>query len=501
MNRRAAVDAAYDLMQRGALAEAEAMCRTALAAAKGRDAKAWTALGMVLREQGRVADSETAYRRAMVLDPKDVYALHNLGALLSQQDRAEEALAALQRAQALGLGARELHVNRGRALMQLYRLEESEKAYAKAVALQPRDPVAQSNLAQLRYMRGDPDFARDLAAAALANRGDIGLHLMLSDLQRRSGNLSAAESGLRALLASNGAVPETRAALASVLLEMGRLEEARVESLAANRARPHDLAILEALAGIELTLGRPEEAMQLVRPQRLKQPFEQRWIAYEATAARMLQQPLYRRLYDYARFVRIYDLEPPRGWSSMAAFNKDLIAALHPRHLFRAHPLDQSVRNGSQTARNLITERDPTIKALLAAFAGPIADYAAAVGTEPDHPVSAYNSGAGVVKGCWSVELRRNGYHICHVHPQGWISSAYYVDVPPDVDDVDARSGWIKFGQPGLPIPGQDAEHFVQPRPGRLVLFPSYMWHGTNPILGDSTRLSVAFDVVPALNK
>src|SRR3982074_3376074 len=142
MNRRAAVDAAYELMQRGALAEAEAMCRTALAAAKGRDAKVWTALGMVLRQQGRVADSETAYRRAMTLDPNDVYALHNLGALLSQQDRAEEALAALQRAQALGLGARELHVNRGRALMQLYRLEDSERAYAKAVAMEPRDPVA-----------------------------------------------------------------------------------------------------------------------------------------------------------------------------------------------------------------------------------------------------------------------------------------------------------------------------------------------------------------------
>jgi hypothetical protein len=41
------------------------------------------------------------------------------------------------------------------------------------------------------------------------------------------------------------------------------------------------------------------------------------------------------------------------------------------------------------------------------------------------------------------------------------------------------------------------AEHFVQPRPGRLVLFPSYMWHGTNPIVGDEIRLSVAFDAVP----
>ena len=33
---------------------------------------------------------------------------------------------------------------------------------------------------------------------------------------------------------------------------------------------------------------------------------------------------------------------------------------------------------------------------------------------------------------------------------------------------------------------------------GRLVLFPSYMWHGTTPITGDAPRLTIAFDAVPA---
>jgi hypothetical protein len=30
-----------------------------------------------------------------------------------------------------------------------------------------------------------------------------------------------------------------------------------------------------------------------------------------------------------------------------------------------------------------------------------------------------------------------------------------------------------------------------------LVLFPSYFWHGTVPISGNQTRLTVAFDAVP----
>ena len=61
------------------------------------------------------------------------------------------------------------------------------------------------------------------------------------------------------------------------------------------------------------------------------------------------------------------------------------------------------------------------------------------------------------------------------------------------------KAAWIKFGQPGTPtLPPLDAEHFVEPEPGMLVLFPSYMWHGTVPFAGeDASRLSVAFDLLP----
>jgi hypothetical protein len=41
-------------------------------------------------------------------------------------------------------------------------------------------------------------------------------------------------------------------------------------------------------------------------------------------------------------------------------------------------------------------------------------------------------------------------------------------------------------------------EHAVKPEPGKLVLFPSYMWHGTAPFGGDQPRLTIAFDLIPA---
>jgi tetratricopeptide (TPR) repeat protein len=488
---------AYALVDRRAFAEAEAACRRVLAATNNTSPQAWTALGVVLREQGRTAESKAAYERAIAIAPRNVHAHHNLGALLSQLDLAEESLAALDRAASLGLNAPELHINRGRALAQLYQFEESERAYTKAVALDPRNVDAQSMLAQLRHMRGDPAFARDFAAAIRANPGHLPLQFTYSELLHRAGDLGGAEAVLRDLLKSSNMAPAVRSALANLLHETGRLAEAEQEALQAALGRPGDPTLIGNFVQIELALGKPDACLPLIRTERQRRPREPRWVTYEAMATRLLGDPLYQRLYDYARFVRAYDVQPPAGWSSMIELNAAVVAALRSRHRLATHPLDQSLRNGTQTMRNLLTDRDPVIQALIGAFAAPIADYCAAVGSDPGHPLTARNSGAFALHGCWSVELHRNGFHVNHFHPEGWLSSAYYVSVPQEVEDAQARSGWLKFGEPRLPVAGLGADHFVQPRAGRLVLFPSYMWHGTNAIRGEERRLTVAFDVVP----
>lgn len=65
-----------------------------------------------------------------------------------------------------------------------------------------------------------------------------------------------------------------------------------------------------------------------------------------------------------------------------------------------------------------------------------------------------------------------------------------------------AAEGWLQFGRPDLPLPGVDRDTLVQrrvaPQPGRLVLFPSMLWHGTVPFGAAAERLTIAFDVVPA---
>lgn len=475
--------------------DAEAQYR-ALLAMQPRDPPVLAALAMSLADQQRLFEAEAAYRQALEIFPDYPLGRHNLGSLLVRMERAEEALEELTRAEKLGAQGFEIAFNRGRALLQLYRIEDAERAFADAVTLNPRHGEAQLNLARLRFMRGDRDFSRDIVAALSANKEDTQLQVLLAEVLRRAGDLKNAEALLRNLVLRTRA-PRTRAALAAVLYEANRLKEAEAEALEAAAGAPNDAAVIDTLVSLLLSRGRPDEAQAFIRTQRAKRPLDQSWIAYEATAARLLGQPLYQELYDYDRFVRIYEVEPPPGWSSMEELNAAVLKALGERHKFTIHPLDQSLRNGSQTARSLFADPDPAIQAILKAFEAPIADYASALGTDPGHPFSARNQSNARITGAWSVQLRREGFHVNHFHPEGWISSAYYVSVPEEVGDQNLKSGWIKFGETRYPTPGAKAERYVQPKAGRLVLFPSYMWHGTNPIHGSEPRTTIAFDALP----
>jgi hypothetical protein len=94
--------------------------------------------------------------------------------------------------------------------------------------------------------------------------------------------------------------------------------------------------------------------------------------------------------------------------------------------------------------------------------------------------------------GSWSVRLTQGGFHEPHIHNEGWLSSAFYVSLP---QSAGSRAGWLTIGEPQSVL-GLDMQprRVVEPRRGRLILFPSYLWHGTIPAL-PGERLTIAFDV------
>jgi hypothetical protein len=224
-------------------------------------------------------------------------------------------------------------------------------------------------------------------------------------------------------------------------------------------------------------------------------------LALRASAWRMRDDARYRALCDYARVVRAYTLDVPDGWPNLEQYLADLAHSLHRRHdPLRAHPVAQTLRGGTQVQLTPAWSDDPAIRALPQAIANPIGRYVEAIGRGTD-VLRRRNTGAARVHDFWSVRLRPGGFHLDHFHGRGWISSACYIEIPPAARDAGG-AGWLQFGQPCMPTaPALGPDYFVRPEPGLLVLFPSWMWHGTVPFANAAgrTRLTVAFDVLPAL--
>ena len=172
----------------------------------------------------------------------------------------------------------------------------------------------------------------------------------------------------------------------------------------------------------------------------------------------------------------------------------ELADTLRNLHIHQAPYPEQSVRGGTQTDRPLFFNRDPVIQLAYKKINAAVRSYIDALPPpDPTHPLLAPKRDQILLEGSWSVRLQDAGFHTSHTHVMGWISSAFYITLPQNPGP--APSGWFALGTPppelGLDL-APDAT--VEPKPGRLVLFPSTQWHSTFAFKAGE-RLTIAFDV------
>ncbi len=455
----------------------------------------------VLRALDRPEAALEVYERARAVAPQSPIAEHNLASVNADLGRYADAEAAARRAFAKGLDAPETWLVMAHALEGQGRLDDAETAYRQAIQRRAGMLKAHRDLAQLIWMRtGDAGAAAaGLATMLRADPGNPWFSAQLAAVLRHGGK---PEEAYDVLIAALARAPADRLDLelvaSAVAADLGETVAACRHAEAALQAAPEDPRAIIAAADGHLGLGRPGPAARLAEGLLERRPDDQLALARLATAWRLMDDPRYGQLYDYDAMVRGWSLETPDGWGSLDAYLKDLAAVLRAAHRVSGQPYDQSLRGGSQTHADLARMDDPAVKALFRAVDGPIRQHMAALGEGSD-PLRRRNTSGYRVQGAWSVRLRPQGFHVDHVHQKGWLSSALHIELPDAVADPAVREGWLKFGQPGVATqPPLPAERFVRPEPGRLVLFPSYMWHGTQPFGGEQDRLTVAFDVVPA---
>jgi len=501
-NGFAAITLSDFLVRAGRLEEA-LQVTAALAASPAPDPNVLATRAGVLKGLGRREEALEIYRRVAALAPNSGVAEHNVASTLGDLARFEAAQAAVERAFAKGLDAPETWLVHGRALLGQKRLDEAERAFGEAIRRRPTYADAHRDLAQLIWMRRE-----DAAAATAALDRAIATHTLdrsetheliavRAQVLKFAGEPQAAYAGLAQAIVAQPQSLALRLAAGHMAVLAGAAAEGVAHAEAALQLAPENVAAIGLLCETSLAVGDAPRASQLAAELRRLAPLDQNALAFQATAWRLMGDPRYGELYDYERLVRAWSLETPQGWTHLNDFLADLAQALAGLHPFRTHPLNQSLRHGSQAA-DLKASTDPVVLAIFEALDAPIRSHLAWLGGGKD-PVRRRNGGGYAYQGAWSVRLRPGGFHVDHIHPEGWLSSACHIALPETVAGSPDREGWLKFGEPGIATaPKLGPEHFLQPEPGRVVLFPSYMWHGTVPFGGETPRLSVAFDLLPA---
>lgn len=446
----------------------------------------------------RIEEAIPAFHEAVAAAPYSGAAELGLAVAFGQHGQFEASATAARNAIGKGADNPGARFVLARALFDGGRFDESEAQFHCVLRMNPTHVPAHTNLAELIWMRSG-----DLAAAAAeldrALRLTPALALLRiakATLLQSAGEVERGYSTLAAGLALAPDQPELH--LAAARLAIGFDPQRALAHVERAQRAVHDRTdALAVQADTLLALGRSHDVLAVTGELLRRDPHDGHALALRGSAWRLLGDERYHVLHDYARSVRASLLDTPSGWPDLPAYLRDLAACLHRRHALRAHPVRQTLRHGTQVSIRPDHAEEPAVRAFAEAIEGPVRRYLAALGHGND-PLRRRNSGACRVNEMWSVRLRSGGHHVNHFHGKGWLSSACYIELPQDMGGADG-AGWLAFGECGVPTPTPlAADYVVKPEPGLLVLFPSWMWHGTTPFRADAARLTIAFDLVPA---
>lgn len=369
---------------------------------------------------------------------------------------------------------------------------ETDRALAEMETLLAQHPgwyAGHEATVQLRWMMGDREgFTRSIVQALSAAPRDATLWLLLlrSLMHARMFEpLLAASVRAGAAMGADVRLSMLEAAAESELGEVERPD--RLFDSIENQGDP--MGALHHVRHL-LRTARPDRAAARAEPFTDGPGADHLW-PYLALAWRLLDDARYQWLLGDPGLIGVYDISDACGDLTALA---DRLRGLH--RATHQH-LDQSVRGGTQTDGPLFCMIDPAIRRLRRAVERQVAAHVRHLPPpDPRHPVLRHRRDRPVrFSGSWSVRLSGSGHHAHHVHPAGWFSSAFYVSLPAPAEAGPPPSGWLALGAPPQEL-GLEFEPIarIEPRPGRLVLFPSIMWHGTEPF-GAGERLTAAFDV------
>jgi tetratricopeptide (TPR) repeat protein len=448
-------------------------------------AKLWQVLGLSYRGMQRMDAAVDAFAKAVALAPQDIRIAYGQAQVALEAGRPASGL--FQEVRRHAPGDPDLALATADALQTEGRADEAIGLMSGLIAAQPGWVAGHEALVRLRATLGMDDPAQSYAHAIGIDPRNGALRIGWYRALAQAGDWTAARAVLVETQRVLGPAPELDAAFAVVATETG--DDDVAERLFEASATLNDSGITLYRIRHCLRTGRIEEAAHRGEVLLRTDQAAATW-PYLSAAWRLLGDARAAWLDGDPPFIGVYDLPVT------ARDLSDLAAVLRQLHTARAPLPDQSVRGGTQTDKPLFSNTEPAIQAMRRHVLDAVRFFVDGLPSrDAHHPLLGPPRGTLSFEGSWSVRLTGHGFHVAHTHPAGWISSACYIALPNSAAMGPPPAGWLSLGAPPadlrLTLP---AYAQIEPKPGRLVLFPSTMWHATLPF-DDGERLTIAFDV------
>ena len=466
-----------------------------------RDPRFSNSLGISCKELDRLEEAIEAYDQALASTPEHFRSLHNKGVALRLKQEPIAAIACYQKALRVGSDVPELRFNLACALHDAGRIEETEQELRKAIDLRPDYLDAHETLNKMYWETDNSDkFCESYVAAIERSPQSAELRAEYAHMLEMADRFDEAEEILKQGIRECGEHADLLHGLAKATGRRGESETSLSYFASAIRADPDKQPVRIDVSRYLIQLGNYNLALQHLDEAERLNPWDQEMWAYRGLCWRFLGDERDAWLNDYDRFVQVRYLEAPEGYDDLEHFLTALRRVLIGMHDTVTHPIDQSLKGGTQTAGRLIHQPIKEIQDYRKALEKQINDYLAGLPKDPSHPFLGRFSGEYRFSGSWSIRLKSEGFHVNHVHPEGWLSGPTYIEVPRVIrEDDDTRAGWVKFGETGLSL-GPERERIgkaVRPEEGLCAFFPSYTWHGTYPFLSEEYRMTAPMDCLP----
>ena len=414
-------------------------------------------LGVIFQKLGENQKAKECYEKAIAINPNYADAHHNLGNLFKKLIDFKKAKDCFEKTIAINPNHFSAHYHLGNVFKELGENEKAKECYQKVITINPNYSSAHNNLGFIFQKLGENQKAKECYEKAI----EINPNYQVALINR-----------------------------GKILFEQGEFKLSLIDFDNCNTfdSRACALISLYALGHIDEIYKKIEENSQLDEKNIRVAAFSS-FIANKekkSTAQSFCPNPI-----DF-----IHHSNLSSHLQNLNSFITEVIKELHSINIIW-EPFGKTTIGGFQSTSSLFIKPQKKLQNLKSIIITEIESYYLKFKNETCSFIKRWPSKYDL--NVWHVILKKQGHQNSHIHPNGWLSGVIYLKVVPS---FKKNEGAIEFSLNGDRYYDTKSPKVVYPpKAGDIVLFPSSLHHRTIPFSTDTDRISIAFDLVPNLEK